>query len=130
MRRRRGIAAAAALAVLTADLIDSAVTRPVYFHARPLWLLAGGAAAAVALLMLAPRVPSLALSLGAGIAAGGALGTFVAALAWSEGVPDPLVGGSVAFNVADVAIAVGNALLVASTLLVGWQRRHALRQPI
>jgi lipoprotein signal peptidase len=130
MRGRRRIAAAAALVVLAADLADSAATRTVYFHPRPLWLLAGGATAAVTLLVLAPRVPSLALSVGAGIAAGGAVGTLVAALVWSRGVPDPLVGGSVAFNVADVAIAVGSALLVASALLVGWRQRGALRQPI
>ena len=91
MRGRRRIAAAAALVVLSADLVDSAVTRTAYFHPRPLWLLAGGAAAAAALLVLAPRVPSLALSVGAGIAAGGAVGTLVAALVWSRGVPDPLV---------------------------------------
>jgi lipoprotein signal peptidase len=130
MRGRRRIAAAAALVVLSADLVDSAVTRTAYFHPRPLWLLAGGAAAAAALLVLAPRVPSLALSVGAGIAAGGAVGTLVAALVWSRGVPDPLVSGTVAFNLADVAIAVGSALLVASALLVGWRSRGALRQPI
>jgi lipoprotein signal peptidase len=130
MRARRRIAAAAALVVLSADLVDSAVTRTVFFHPRPLWLLAGGAAAAAALLVLAPRVPSLALSVGAGIAAGGAIGTLVAALVWSRGVPDPLVRGAVAFNVADVAIAVGSALLVVSALLVGWRSRGALRQPI
>ena len=130
MRGRRRIAAAAALVVLCADLVDSAVTRTAYFHPRPLWLLAGGAAAAAALLVLAPRVPSLALSVGAGIAAGGAVGTLVAALLWSRGVPDPLVRGPVAFNVADVAIALGSALLVVSALLVGWRSRGALRQPI
>ena len=130
MRGRRRIAAAAALVVLSADLVDSAVTRTAYFHPRPLWLLAGGAAAAAALLVLAPRVPSLALSVGAGIAAGGAVGMLVAALVWSRGVPDPLVSGTVAFNLADVAIAVGSALLVASALLVGWRSRGALRQPI
>jgi lipoprotein signal peptidase len=130
MCRRRRIAVALGLAVLCADLIDSAASRTVYFHARPLWILACGAAAAVALLVLAPRVPSLTLSLGAGSATGGALGTLAAALVWSRGVPDPLVRGSVAFNLADVAIAVGSALVIASALLVGWRRRHALRQPI
>jgi lipoprotein signal peptidase len=130
MRGRRRIAAVAALVVLSADLVDSAVTRTAYFHPRPLWLLAGGAAAAAALLVLAPRVSSLALSVGAGIAAGGAVGTLIAALVWSRGVPDPLVSGTVAFNLADVAIAVGSALLVASALLVGWRSRGALRQPI
>ena len=130
MRGRRRIAAAAALVVLTADLADSAAARTDYFHPRPLWLLAGGATAAAALLVLAPRVPSLALSVGAGIAAGGAAGTLVAALVWSRGVPDPLVSGTVAFNVADVAIALGSALLVSSASLVGWRSRGALRQPI
>ena len=130
MRGRRRIAAAAALVVLSADLVDSAVTRTAYFHPRPLWLLAGGAAASAALLVLAPRVPSLGLSVGAGIAGGGAVGTLVAALVWTQGVPDPLVRGSVAFNVADVAIAVGSAVLVASALLVGWRSRGVLRQPI
>jgi lipoprotein signal peptidase len=129
-RRRRGLAVAAAMLVLTADLLDSAATRTVYFHPRPLWLLAVGAAAGAAILVLAPRVPSLTLSVGAGTAAGGALGTFVAALVWSRGVPDPLVRGSVAFNLADVAIAAGVAILLASTLFVAWQRRHELREPI
>ena len=59
-----------------------------------------------------------------------ALGTFVAALVWSRGVPDPLVRGSVAFNLADLAIAVGDALLLASALYVAWRRRHQLRQPV
>jgi lipoprotein signal peptidase len=130
MRGRRRIAAAAALVVLAADLADSALSRTVYFHPRPLWLLAGGAAAAAAVLALAPRVPSAALSIGAGTIAGGALGMLVSALVWSRGVPDPLVRGSVAFNLADVAIAVGDALLLASALVVVWRRRHLLRQPI
>ncbi len=130
MRRRRRLAVAAAVSVLAADLVDSAAVRPTYFHPRPLWLLAVGAAAAGVVLVLAPRVPSLTLSLGAGTAAGGALGTFVAAMVWSRGVPDPLVRGSVAFNLADVAIAAGDAILVASALFVAWRRRHQLRQPV
>lgn len=130
MRRRRAIAAAVGLAVLGADLADSAATRTVYFHPRPLWLLAAGAVGALVLFVLAPRVPSLALSLGAGSATGGALGTLAAALLWSRGVPDPLVRGGVAFNLADVAIAVGTTLLSGSALLVGWRHRHTLRQPI
>ena len=130
MRRRRRLAVAAAVFVLAVDLVDSAATRSTYFHPRPLWLLAGGAGAAAAVLVLAPRVPSLTLSLGAGTAAGGALGTLVAALVWSRGVPDPLVRGSIAFNLADVAIAAGDAILLASALFVAWQRRHQLRQPV
>ncbi len=130
MRRRRQLAVAAAVCVLVADLVDSAAARSAYFHPRPLWLLIAGAAGATAVLFFAPRVPSLTLSFGAGTAAGGALGTFVAALVWSRGVPDPLVRGSVAFNLADVAIAAGDAILLASALYVAWRRRHELRQPV
>ncbi|HZT93367.1 MAG TPA: hypothetical protein VE985_02675 [Gaiellaceae bacterium] len=130
MRRRRRVAFAATLAVLAADLVDSAAGGPAYFHPRPLWLLAVGAAAATAILVLAPRVPSLSLSLGAGTTAGGVLGTLVAALIWSRGVPDPLVRGSVAFNLADMAIAAGDTILVASALLVAWRRRHVLHHPV
>ena len=130
MRRRRRLAAAAFAVVLSADLADSAAARTVYFHPRPLWLLTGGVVAAAAVLMLAPRVPSLALSVGAGMTAGGALGMLVAAVVWSRGVPDPLVRGSVAFNLGDVGIAAGDALLLASALLVAWRRRHLLRQPV
>ena len=130
MRRRRQFAFAAAVLVFAADLADSAASHTIYFHPRPLWLLAGGATAATAILVLAPRVPSLTLALGAGIAAGGALGTVVAALVWSRGVPDPLVRGPVAFNVADVAIAAGDALLIASALFVAWRSRHQLGQPV
>jgi lipoprotein signal peptidase len=116
--------------VCAADLLDSVEARTTYFHPRPFWLLAGGAAAAAAILVLAPRIPSLTLSLGAGIAAGGAVGTLVAALVSNRGVPDPLVRGSVAFNLADVAIAGGVTILIASALFVAWQRRHELRQPV
>jgi lipoprotein signal peptidase len=130
MRRRRRLAVAVAISVLVVDLADSAAAPSVYFHPRPLWLLVAGAAAAAAVLVLAPRVPSLTLSLGAGTAAGGVFGTLVAALVWSRGVPDPLVRGSVAFNLADVAIAAGDAILLASALFVAWRRRHQLRQPV
>lgn len=130
LARRRRIALVAAGLVVALDLGDSATVHTVYFHPRPAWLLAGGAAVAVAVLLLAPRVPSQALALGAGTTAGGALATAVAAVVWSRGVPDPLVRGSFAFNLADVAIAAGDATLLGSALLVAWRRRHALREPV
>ena len=88
----------------------------------------------VALVLLVPRLPSNAAAVGAGIACGGALGNLVSLLAWREGVPDPLVfvgaTSGVAFNLADVFAVCGDALLLSTVLLLGVQRRGALRESI
>ena len=127
---RRRLAASAALAVVLADLADSAAAPVRFFHPRPAAVLAFGVALAAALLALAPRVPSLGVAVGAGIAAGGALATVAAGFVWSAGVPDPLVGGGVAFNLADVAIALGDGMLVAAALVHAWRNRGRLRERV
>lgn len=129
MRRRYLVAVTAAAVVLTVDLVHEVMTPTPFHHVRSpgVFVLAGVIAAA--LLLLAPRVPSVGIALGAGIAAGGALGTLVSGFAWS-GVPDPFVHGNVAFNVSDLAIALGDALLLGAVLLHAWTHRHELRQPI
>src|SRR3954469_18014207 len=49
---------------------------------------------------------SRAIALGGGMLVGGAVGNVVSLLAWPSfaGVPDPLVVGTVAFNLGDVAV--------------------------
>ena len=88
----------------------------------------------VALVLLVPRLPSNAAAVGAGVACGGALGNLVSLLAWREGVPDPLVfvgaTSGVAFNLADVFAVCGDALLLSAVLLLGVQRRGALRESV
>jgi len=84
----------------------------------------GGLAAA--LLVLVPRARSAAMSVFGGVAAGGAAATLVAGVAWRDGVPNPLVRGEIAFNVADLAIGVGDALLIGAALLLAWRRRARL----
>jgi len=126
---RRGLAFATALAVLGVDLVHEALTPTPFHHPRSPGVFVLAAVLAVGLLALAPRVPSIGVALGAGIAAGGALGTAVSGVAWN-GVPDPLVGGGIAFNVSDVAIGVGDAILIASVLVHAWTRRDRLREPI
>jgi lipoprotein signal peptidase len=129
MRRRRLVAVVAAAVVLAADLVHEVLTPTPFHHLRnpAVFVLAGAIAAA--LLLLAPRVPSLGVALGAGIAAGGALGTLVSGFAWS-GVPDPFVHGGIAFNVSDIAIAFGDVLLVGAVLFHAWTHRRELGQPI
>jgi lipoprotein signal peptidase len=126
---RRRTAVALAAVVLGAVLIDDALAPTTFRHHRsPGTLLFAGVLAA-ALLGLAPRIRSAGVVVGAGVAAGGALATFVSGLAWG-GVPDPLVRGSIAFNVADVAIACGDALLIVAALVHAWTNRARLGEPV
>jgi lipoprotein signal peptidase len=125
---RRTAAGALALAVLAAVLVDDAAEPLRYTHHRSPLLLATAGALAAALLVLAPRIRSNVVAVGAGIAGGGALATLISGVAWGS-VPDPLVRG-IAFNLADVAIAAGDALLVVAVLIHGWQHRDRLRERV
>jgi hypothetical protein len=129
MKRRRRFACAAAFAVLAATLVDDA-TAPAALRPRPFFVLALAGAIAVALLAFAPRIRSGVIALGAGVAAGGALATLVSGLAWSGGVPDPLAAGDVAFNVADLAIAAGDASLVLGVCAHAWTNRAGVSRPV
>jgi lipoprotein signal peptidase len=126
---RRSTAVTAALAVLAAVVSHDALAPTRLHHHRSLATLLAAGLLATALLTLAPRIRSAGVVLGAGIAAGGAIATLVSGLAW-DGVPDPLVRGGIAFNLADVAIAVGDALLVVAALLYAWANRARLREPV
>jgi Signal peptidase (SPase) II len=128
--RRRVTATAVAVVVLGVDLAHEALTTPTpYHHPRPPGDLALMAVLALAVLLVVPRVPSDALSLAAGVAAGGALGNLVSALAWPAGIPDPIVAGAYAFNLADVAVLVGAAALLGLALVFAWGNRRSLRAP-
>jgi lipoprotein signal peptidase len=128
MRRRRVAAAVAAAVVMIAALVHQALTPTPFHHARAPGVFVLAAVIAAALLVLAPRIPSLGVAIGAGIAAGGALGTLVPGVAW-DGVPDPLLRGGIAFNISDVAIAVGDLMLIAAALLYAVRHRGDLRRP-
>ena len=124
------VALAAAAAVVAATLVDDALVPSRLSHARSPVALAGAGLLAAALLVLVPRARSLAMSLGAGVAAGGAAATLLAGLAWRSGVPNPLVRGGIAFNLADVAIAAGDALLIGGAMLHAWRNRGRLHEPV
>ena len=101
-----------------------------FHHARSAGALALMAVLAALVLGFVPRVPSASAALGAGLAAGGALAMLVSGLVWQQGAPDPLVGGGYAFNLADISIALGDAMLLAAVLVHAWANRHSLRQTI
>jgi len=76
--------------------------------------------------LLAAR--STALALVGGVLLGGAAGN-LASLAFWPGVPNPLVAGGLAFNLADVFAAAGGLVLVPLAAgLVAWRSRADPRQ--
>ena len=115
--------------MLAVVIVHDALAPTRFHHHRSLAMLLVAGLLATGLLALAPRIRSSGVVLGAGIAAGGALATFVSGLAWG-GVPDPLIHRGIAFNLADVAIAFGDALLLVAALLYAWTNRARLREPI
>jgi lipoprotein signal peptidase len=109
------------------DLVHKSFAGAQYHHSRtPFTVL-------VALVVLVPRISSNVAAVGAGIACGGALGNLVSLLAWSQGVPDPLVIGKttgIAFNLADLFALSGDVLLLSAVVVHGLRHRHKLREPV
>lgn len=107
--------------------LDTALHRP-----RALSVVLLMVALALALIALVPRLPSRMASFAAGLGAGGAAGNAIAAIAWSEGVPDPLfvtIGRvGLAFNVADVLALSGTLLLVGTAVIYGIRHPASLRE--
>jgi lipoprotein signal peptidase len=118
-----------ALVLTLADLAQKA-SAPVYGHPRSAAYVVLAAVLAALVVAFVPRVPSQALSVAGGVATAGALGNLVSALAWRGGVPNPIVVGDVAFNIADVCAVVGAAALVLGAALFALTHPALLREPI
>jgi lipoprotein signal peptidase len=118
----------AMLALTAVDLVQKAF-EPVYGHPRGVGYVVLAVVLVVFLVAFVPRVPSLFLSVAGGVAAAGALGNAVSAVVWG-GVPNPIVAGAVAFNVADVCAVAGALGLVAGAALFALRHPELLRQPI
>lgn len=124
----RTIALVAAPLVLL-DLLQKA-SEPVYGHPRSLGYVVVAGVLCAAIFVLVPRVASRGLAVAGGIAAAGALGNLVSALAWRGGVPNPIVDGGIAFNLADVFVLAGAVALVVGALLHALRNPALLRQPV
>jgi lipoprotein signal peptidase len=76
------------------------------------------------------RSPSIALP--GGLVLGGAIGNLASIALWPSlpGVPDPLVAGGIAFNLADASAVVGLALLLPAILVFAARNRERLFEPI
>lgn len=75
---------------------------------------------------------SVSIALAGGVLAGGAAGNVVSLVLWPSvpGVPNPLLAGDLAFNVADLAVAAGVVLLLAAAAGFAVRNRERLREPV
>lgn len=123
-----------AIVCAAVDLLHKSFTTAEFHHARTPYVTIVIGALITALVILVPRLPSNVAAVGAGVACGGALGNLVSLLAWAQGVPDPfvVVGAThgLAFNLADLFAVSGDSLLLSAVVLLGLQRRSALRESV
>ena len=118
------------------DLVHKAIAlngpEPVVGHERPLGYIAAGATAATIWAIAIVVSRSVPIALAGGIAVGGAVANLTSLALWPSfaGVPDPIIAGRIAFNVADVAVGVGLVLVIATTLAFAVRNRARLREPV
>jgi len=129
--------AAAAGVVATVDLAQKGLAiseqgRAVFTHERsPLYII-GLVAAALLWAGTVSLAGSTSIALAGGLVVGGAAGNVASIALWPSlpGVPDPIVAGGYAFNVADVATALGLVLLLPATLVFAGRNLGRLREPV
>jgi lipoprotein signal peptidase len=127
---RATLALPGTMAVVAAiDLIHKATTQADYFHARSAVyvVVVLGLAAVWAGAILATG--SLAMALGGGMLAGGALGNLLSLTLW-PGVPNPIELDPIAFNLADVFVLTGFLFTVTAALVFALRNRERLGEPV
>ncbi len=123
----------AAVVLSAIDLqLNSVLTTPdwAYHHRSGAWVAA--CLVTLAGTVVATRVPSAAVAVGAGLLAGGVLGNLVSALVNGGSVPDPLLIGThigIAFNIADVFTLSGILLSFGGLMAVVIANRDRLPPP-
>jgi len=134
VKPRRTLLVCTAVSFAAIDLVHKSFAPTEFHHARTSFVAVMMGVVIAALVVLVPRVPSNAAAAGAGIACGGALGNLISVLAWSQGVPDPLVVAGdtrgLAFNLADLFAIAGDALLLSAVVLHGIRHRARLGESV
>jgi len=121
--------AATAAGVAAIDLAHKAWAGPVFIHERSalygvgIGLVCLAWAAAIVLL----RSPSIAIA--AAPLVGGAAGNGLSLMLW-PGVPNPIVVDGLAFNLADVSVALGLVLLIPVIIVFAVRNRERLLEPV
>jgi lipoprotein signal peptidase len=135
--RTLGFLLGAATLVATLDLTHKALAvsergGAVLAHDRSATYVAGLAALSLAWAGAIALVRSASIALSGGIVLGGAIGNLASFALWPslQGVPDPLVTGGIAFNLADVSALVGLVLLVPAIVVFAARNRERLFEPL
>jgi len=127
VRTRVAILLLAALPLAAADLAVKASVPTgalLYHHRSTGWEL--GSVALLAVLLLLVRLPSRLLAAAGGVYAAGLAGNLLSALSDGGRVPNPFVAGTLAFNLADVLLLGGLALLGIAGMRLAVRHRHVL----
>lgn len=137
MIRTLGLLLGAATVVAALDLAHKALAisengAAVNLHDRPGRYVVAGAALSLAWAGAVVLTRSTSIALPGGVVLGGAAGNLVSFALWPSlaGVPDPIVAAGIAFNVADVAVVTGFALLLPAVLVFAVRNRARLFEPI
>jgi lipoprotein signal peptidase len=129
MARSLALLLVGAVTVAAIDLAHKAAAGPVFVHERSGLYALGIGAVCVAWAAGVVLLRSTAIALAAGPLVGGAAGNGISLAIW-PGVPNPILVGTVAFNVADLGVALGLVLLLVTTVSFGVRNRARLSEPI
>lgn len=137
MARSFAALALTATAVAGADLIHKAAAvaerdGAVFAHPRSALYALGVAVLSTVWVGAILLTRSASIALAGGVLAGGAAGNVVSLVLWPSvlGVPNPLIAGGFAFNLADLAVGAGAVLLLATTAAFAAHNRERLREPV
>jgi lipoprotein signal peptidase len=126
----------AAAVVATADLVHKALEisergGAVLTHERSASYTVGLAAVSLAWAGTIALVRSAEIAVPGGLVLGAAIGNLTSIWLWPSlpGVPDPIITGGIAFNVADVCAVTGLALLFPTILVFAIRNRDRLFKP-
>ena len=101
-------------------------------HGRSGFYVVGIAVATLAWSVAIVLTKSAAMGLAGGVLVGGAIANLASLALWPsvDGVPNPLLAGALAFNLADVAVACGLVLVLATTTSFAARNRGRLHDPV
>jgi lipoprotein signal peptidase len=121
-----------ALALAHTGVSVSTAGTAVPAHERPALYVVGISIAMLAWAAAIVLTRSAAIAIAGGILAGGAVANVLSLALWPSvgGVPNPLRAGDVAFNVGDVLVAAGLALVLVGVAVHAALNRERLREPV